>query len=87
MLKWDGVTDATNYIRHVICFYIGWGALWLFTLNRVKVYHSEGPSFNLFSRLPDGSPALSEFAVSVLGFVVFLAALGLAWLIRRWTLM
>ncbi len=87
MLKYDGVRSPANYFFHVVCFFIGWGALALFTLNRVKVDHSEGPGWSPFSRLPDGSPALSEYAVASLGFGVLFAGLGLAWLIRRWMLM
>ena len=87
MLKYNGVSSPAAYICHVVCFFIGWAALALFTANRVKVDHSEGPSWNPFSRLPDGSPAIAESAVDVLGVGVMIAALGLAWLIRRWMLM
>ena len=86
MLKYNGVSSPAAYVSHVACFFIGWAALALFTLNRVKVDHSEGASWNPFSRLPDGSPAISEFAVDGLGVCVIIAALGLAWLIRRWML-
>ncbi|MET3839110.1 hypothetical protein [Bradyrhizobium sp. OAE829] len=87
-MKYNGVSSpAAAYVCHVVCFFIGWAALALFTVNRVKVDHSEGPSWNPFSRLPDGSPAISEYAVDVLGVSVMIAALGLARLIRRWMLM
>lgn len=88
MLKYNGVDSASDYFFHVVCFFVGWGALVLFTLNRVKVDRSEGPGWNPFSRLPDGSPAMSVDAVGWLGFGVLAAGLGLffalAWLIRRW---
>ncbi|MBR1272196.1 hypothetical protein JQ629_32460 [Bradyrhizobium sp. AUGA SZCCT0222] len=85
MLKYNGVSSPAApaaYVRHVVCFFIRWAALALFTFNRVKVDHSEGSSWNPFSRLPDGSRAISEYAVDVLGVGVMIAALGLAWLIR-----
>ena len=85
MLKHDGVSSPATYAYHVVCFFVGRAALWLFTLDRVKVDHSEGPNWNPFSRLPDGSPAISESSVSALGFVVHMAGLGLVWLL--WTLM
>ncbi|CAN7370752.1 hypothetical protein LJR220_003300 [Bradyrhizobium sp. LjRoot220] len=87
MLKYNGVSSPAAYVCHVVFFFFGCGALALFTLNRVKVDHSEGPSWNPFSRLPGGSPAISEQAVSWLGVCVMIVALGLAWLIRRWMLM
>jgi hypothetical protein len=65
------------------CFYFGLFLLTALTIGQMKVDYSDGPGWSPFSRLPDGSPALSEFAVGTLGFTV-LAVIGLllAWAIR-----
>jgi len=76
MRKWNGVDSPSTYIFHVFCFYFGFVLLALSTLGQVKVDYSDGPSWNPYSRLPDGKPALSEYCVSSLGFAV-LAAAGL----------
>ena len=80
MKKWDGVGSPSSHIFYVFCFYFGFAVLAVFTLGRVKVDYSDGPSWNPFSRLPDGRPALSEYCVSSLGFAVLaVAALLLLW--------
>jgi len=83
MRKWNGVESPSRYIFSAFCFYFGLFLLTALTIGQMKVDYSDGPGWSPFSRLPDGSPALSEFAVGTLGFTV-LAVIGLllAWAIR-----
>jgi hypothetical protein len=78
--KWDGVGSPSTYLFHVFCFFVGFAVLAVFTLGRVKVDYSDGPSWNPCSRLPDGKPALSEDCVSTLGF----AAMAVPLLLLLW---
>ena len=64
----------------LFCFFVGFAVLAVFTLGRVKVDYSDGPSWNPYSRLPDGKPALSEDCVSTLGF----AAMAVPLLLLLW---
>jgi hypothetical protein len=44
MKKWDGVGSPSTYLFHVFCFFVGFAVLAVFTLGRVKVDYSDGPS-------------------------------------------
>ena len=80
MKKWDGVGSPSTYLFHVFCVFVGFAVLAVFTLGQVKVDYSDGPSWNPYSWLPDGKPALSEYCVSTLGFVAMaVPALLLLW--------
>jgi hypothetical protein len=84
MKKWDGVESPSTYIFSAFCFYFGLFLLTALTIGQVKVDYSEGPGWSPFSRLPDGSPALSEFTVGTLGFMVLFAVGSfLVWAIKQ----
>jgi hypothetical protein len=74
------VWTPLTYFLHGFCFFVGFAVLAVFTLGRVKVDYSDGPSWNPCLRLPDGTPALLEDCVSTLGF----AALAVPALLLLW---
>jgi hypothetical protein len=74
---WCGLPFDLSLSRILL---LGLAVLAVFTLGRVKVDYSDGPSWNPCSRLPDGKPALSEDCVSTLGF----AAMAVPLLLLLW---
>lgn len=80
MKKWNGVGSPSTYIFWLVCFCIGFAVLKLLSLCLLQVYDRDGPGLNPFSKTPDGQLAISEFAVSVVGFAVLAA---IAWLLSQ----
>lgn len=81
-------TSYQTYFCILICFFVGYAAITVFSLGRVTQDERGLPGFNPVSRLPDGRIGLSESAIETIGMVVqglvFLVLIGLAWLWLRY---
>jgi hypothetical protein len=65
--KYKGSRPST-YIFSLVCFFIGIAFLTATSVGQFTYDDREGPGFNPFSRMPDGKPGISEFAIMVVGF-------------------
>ena len=77
--KYNGTRSGT-YLFWLICFFIGLGAVSLFSLGQLKVDDREGPGWNPITTMPDGKVGISEFATGAVGFVVLMV---LGWVVTQ----
>jgi hypothetical protein len=66
----------------MVCFAIGFVALKALSLGLLKIDYSEGPGWNPISTMSDGNKAISDFAVSVVGFFVLMGVGGMIALLK-----
>ena len=72
--------SASTYLFGLVCFYIGLAVLTAVSLGQIICDEREGPGFNPFTKMPDGKLGISEFGVSVIGFIILMAV---GWLISQ----
>jgi hypothetical protein len=49
-------------------------------MGQITCDEREGPGFNPFTKMPDGKLGISEFGMSVIGFIILMAV---GWLISQ----
>jgi hypothetical protein len=79
MPKYNG-GSASTYLFGLVCFYIGLAVLTAVSLGQITCDERDGPGFNPFTKMPDGRLGISEFGVSVIGFIILMAV---GWLISQ----
>ena len=72
--------SASTYLFGLVCFCIGLAVLTALSLGQITCDEREGPGFNPFTKMPDGKLGVSEFGVSVIGFIILMSV---GWLISQ----